>query len=183
MLQRPVNLVPDETAADGDPAAPLGLDEIFRRFGPSLIGRAARILGRREGADDLVQDVFLDAQRSLARIRNERALYAWLTVATVRLARHRLRVQKVRRFFRIDDMVDYRELIDRRASPDERTLLAEVYRVLERLPVAERLAWTQRHLEGEALDRVALLCGCSLATAKRRIAAAQAALDEEIGRE
>jgi RNA polymerase sigma-70 factor (ECF subfamily) len=92
-------------------------------------------------------------------------------------------MRKVRQFFRIDDAVDYRALIDRRASPDERALLSEVYQVLERLPIDHRLAWTERHLEGEALDQVALLCGCSLATAKRRIAAAQAALDKEIGRE
>lgn len=194
MLQRPVKLVIDKVPPDGatevpseptdaDADVPLGLDEIFLRFGPALIGRAARILGQREGADDLVQDVFLDAQRSLGRIRSARALYAWLSVATVRLARHRLRVQKVRRFFRLDDAVDYRQLIDRRASPDECALLAEVYQVLERLPIEQRLAWTERHLEGEALDQVARLCGCSLATAKRRIAAAQAALDKEIGRE
>jgi RNA polymerase sigma-70 factor (ECF subfamily) len=49
-----------------------------------------------------------------------------------------------------------------------------VYRALDRLGTAERLAWTLRHVEGERLDAVAQLCGCSLATAKRRIAAANA---------
>jgi RNA polymerase sigma-70 factor (ECF subfamily) len=38
------------------------------------------------------------------------------------------------------------------------------------------VAWLLRHVEGERLQDVALACGCSLATAKRRIASAQAAL-------
>ncbi len=56
-------------------------------------------------------------------------------------------------------------------------LLKRVYAILEELSVNERLAWTLRYVEREQLDDVARLCGCSLATAKRRIAAAQAAID------
>jgi RNA polymerase sigma-70 factor (ECF subfamily) len=48
-----------------------------------------------------------------------------------------------------------------------------IYRLLDELPANERLAWTLRHIEGEQVEAVASLCGCSLATAKRRIAAAQ----------
>jgi hypothetical protein len=33
-------------------------------------------------------------------------------------------------------------------------------------------------LEGEPLDAVAAACGCSLATAKRRVAAAKSVIDE-----
>jgi DNA-directed RNA polymerase specialized sigma24 family protein len=36
-------------------------------------------------------------------------------------------------------------------------------------------------LHGERLDRIAILCGCSLAAVKRRIAKAQAALARELG--
>jgi DNA-directed RNA polymerase specialized sigma24 family protein len=42
------------------------------------------------------------------------------------------------------------------------------------------LAWSLRHLEGERLEDVAERCGCSLATAKRWIATAQARLEKEI---
>jgi RNA polymerase sigma-70 factor (ECF subfamily) len=52
--------------------------------------------------------------------------------------------------------------------------------VLDRLPVNERLAWSLRHIEGEQLESVAVLCGCSLATAKRRIAAAQQAVERSL---
>jgi RNA polymerase sigma-70 factor (ECF subfamily) len=38
------------------------------------------------------------------------------------------------------------------------------------------VAWSVRHLEGETMERVAELCGCSLSTAKRRVQSAQDAL-------
>ena len=49
-------------------------------------------------------------------------------------------------------------------------MLEALYAALAALPVDERLAWTLRHVEGSTLEEVAVGCGCSLATAKRRIA-------------
>jgi RNA polymerase sigma-70 factor (ECF subfamily) len=46
--------------------------------------------------------------------------------------------------------------------------------------VEHRVAWTLRYVEGEKLERVAEHCGCSLATAKRRIAAAHAKIQSEL---
>jgi RNA polymerase sigma-70 factor (ECF subfamily) len=60
-------------------------------------------------------------------------------------------------------------------------LLTRMYRALDGLPVNQRLAWSLRHIEGERLETVALLCHCSLATAKRRIVAAQKVISEAVG--
>jgi RNA polymerase sigma-70 factor (ECF subfamily) len=76
--------------------------------------------------------------------------------------------------------IDYERLAAPGAAPDERALLQKVYQLLDAQPVRERLAWCLRHVEGEPLERVAELCGCSLATAKRRIAAVQARLDRAL---
>jgi RNA polymerase sigma-70 factor (ECF subfamily) len=40
------------------------------------------------------------------------------------------------------------------------------------MPADRRIAWMLRRVEGLALHEVASACSCSLATAKRRIAAA-----------
>jgi RNA polymerase sigma-70 factor (ECF subfamily) len=61
--------------------------------------------------------------------------------------------------------------------------LGRVYTLLEHLPVDARIAWTLRQVEGEQLEAVAAICGCSLATAKRRIGAVQAKIDEVLGHE
>jgi RNA polymerase sigma-70 factor (ECF subfamily) len=57
-----------------------------------------------------------------------------------------------------------------------RPLVALLYVALDRLPARERSAWVLRNLLDEPLDQVAELCDCSLATAKRRIAAADTVL-------
>ena len=165
-------------AARGD--APPALDELFRRYSGYVAAIGLRLLGRPDEVDDLVQDVFLAAHRGLAGLRAAEAVKGWLAAVTVRLARRRLRMRRLRGFVGLDDGPGRSalELADGSASPEQRALLARVYRVLDELPVALRLAWTLRQVEGEPLDSVATLCGCSLATAKRRITEAQRRIHE-----
>jgi RNA polymerase sigma-70 factor (ECF subfamily) len=157
------------------------MDEAFRRFGPVVGRKALRILGRRDEADDLVQDVFMAAHRRAAALREPQALLAWLLVTAVRLARRRLQTRRLRQFLHLDQAGPYEAIVDRATHPAERLLAARLYRALDRLPVEARLAWTLRRVDDEPIDRVAALCGCSVATAKRRIAAAETWLEKEVG--
>ena len=60
-------------------------------------------------------------------------------------------------------------------------MIALLYSVLDRLPAGPRAAWVLRYLLDEPLDDVAAICGCSLATAKRRIAVAERLLAPVLG--
>lgn len=160
--------------------APADLDGAFRAHARYVGYIALRILGRPDEVEDLVQDVFLDAHQRIASLRDPGALKGFLATLTVRKAVRHLKRRKVRRFFGFDEAFDYTQLADSGASPHERALVAEVYRVLDELPAEQRSAWVLRHVEGEKVERVAELCGCSLATVKRRIAAAQATLYGEL---
>ena len=166
---------------DGGDAPPADVEEAFVRYGRYVAYIGTRILGRPADVDDLVQDVFLEAQRRLHTVRDPDAIKSWLATIAVRKARRMLKRRKMRRFFGLDDGSDYTQVVDETCRPDQRVHIADLYRMLDELPVDQRLAWTLRHLEGESLQRVADLCDCSLATAKRRIAAAHAMLEEELG--
>jgi RNA polymerase sigma-70 factor (ECF subfamily) len=121
----------------------------------------------------------------MARLRDPAAAKAWLATVAVRVAGRKLRRRRLRALLRIEERgghaTRYEDLAAPGASPEERALLARVYAVLDAMPVPLRLAWTLRHVEGERLEAVAALTGCSLATAKRRIAAAQEILERELG--
>jgi RNA polymerase sigma-70 factor (ECF subfamily) len=158
----------------------IDLDEAFRMYSRLVASIGFRILGRRSEVDDLVQDVFVEAGKWADRIEDPAALKHWLMTVTVRAARHRLRKARFASMLGFGAPVSYEEIAGPGASPAERALLAEVYRVLDRVPVNERVAWTLRHVQGEPLAEVAELCGCSLATAKRRIAAAHEAIVEAL---
>jgi len=157
------------------------LDDVYRRYCRYVAAVVLRLDGRQIEVDDIVQDVFVEAARGVARLRDPDAIKGWLATITVRIVRARLRTRRLRRFLGLDAHPDYAGLVDPSASPLDKLLLRAVYRVLDELPVDDRLAFTLHHIEGEKLEAVARLCGCSCATAKRRIARAQRALEERLG--
>ena len=62
------------------------------------------------------------------------------------------------------------------ASADDRAAVVQLFGILDKLPANHRLAWSLRFLQGAELIEVAKSCGCSLATAKRWIHAANAVI-------
>jgi RNA polymerase sigma-70 factor (ECF subfamily) len=163
--------------------APLTLDAAFRAHAGFVASVALRVLGRPGEVDDLVQDVFLRVLPRLGALRDPAAVRAWLAVITARLARRRLRSRRWKIWLGVGGDHDYTQLADSAASPQERALLGELYRALDRLPAHQRLAWTLRHAEGLELAAVAEACDCSLATVKRWIGAAETALRKEVDHE
>ncbi|GAC1358908.1 MAG: sigma-70 family RNA polymerase sigma factor [Polyangiales bacterium] len=162
---------------EGQASAAPSLEALYRQHSAYVAGIAYRLLGRDGDVDDVVQDVFLSAWKGIGALRDPGALKGWLATVTVRIARRKLRMRRLKQVFRLDDEPQYENVPAPGASPDEKVLLSRVYSLLDGLPVDQRLAWTLRFVERQQLDDVARLCGCSLATAKRRISAAQAALD------
>jgi RNA polymerase sigma-70 factor, ECF subfamily len=170
---RPEDLPP------ADPKA--AVEEAFRRYAPLVASLGLRITALRDEIDDFVQEVFLRATRGIGALRHQGATKAWLVSITINVARQRLRVRKLRKMVGLGTTDnEHEELVDPALSPEDRLLLTRMYEALDKLPVNQRLAWSLRHIEGERLETVALLCGCSLATAKRRIVAAQKFITEAV---
>jgi RNA polymerase sigma-70 factor (ECF subfamily) len=151
--------------------------ELFRRHAPRLLPLLSRLLAVTADAEDALQETFVTAFRDLAQLRDAQAFGGWLRGIAVH---HAHRLFRRRRFWSVLGIdrshADARlaDLADPAAGPEVRAELAQLDRVLARLPARERLAWMLRYVEGCELAEVAASCGCSLATAKRRIAAAQA---------
>ncbi len=170
---------PLQIVAEGDGTS--FLDDVYRRYCRYVAAVVLRLEGRHGEVDDLVQEVFVEAARGIKALRAPEAIRGWLATIAVRVVRRRLRRRRVRRFLGLDPEADYANLIDPAASPLDRLLVRAVYRALDELPVADRLAFTLHHVEGEKLEAVARLCGCSCATAKRRIARALRAVVDRVG--
>ena len=154
--------------------------ELFRRYAPYVARIGLRLLGREADVDDLIQEVFMAAFKQRNQLREPGALKGWLATVAVRNARRQLKRRRMRSFVGLDDGPRGIELVDPDISPERKALLVRVYEVLDGLSVEERLAWTLRHVEGEKLEAVASRCGCSLATAKRRISAAHTKIQSEM---
>jgi RNA polymerase sigma-70 factor (ECF subfamily) len=158
-------------------------ETLYRRHAPAVLGLATRLLGRRSDAEDAVQDTFLVAFDTIRQLRDPKALQAWILRIAVSQVQRRFRKRRLLRRLGLDvgaDDATLESLLAAGAGPEVKADLGAVDRVLAKLAPRNRVAWMLRHVEGHRLDEVARLCGCSLATAKRRIAAADAQVHAEV---
>ncbi len=153
------------------------IEVLYAQYSAYVAAVASRILGRASEVDDVVQDVFTVAVRALKRRDNPQQVKGWFAKVTVRLCTRQLRVRRLWSMVDLAAEPSYDRLADPLAGADERQLVIEVYRALDKLPARERVPWTLRYVNGEGVSEVATLCGVSLATVKRRIARAHEKLN------
>jgi RNA polymerase sigma-70 factor, ECF subfamily len=152
-------------------------EALYRRYVKLVWTTALHLVGNRADAQDVVQDTFVEALRDLPGLRQHAALRPWLLRISVHQAHRRFRRRKLFRRLGLDRSIDdapLHELLHRGASAEQQLELRAVDRALQRASVGERLAWILRYVDGHSLEEVADACGCSLATAKRRLTSAQA---------
>lgn len=149
---------------------------LYRRHAGWLLGMTTRLLANHAEAEEVVQDAFVVAFEQMASLREPAAFRGWLGQIAVSLVGRRVRRRRLMRLCGLDrgaDDATLASLAAPGARPDQLAELAFVDRVLAGLPARLRLPWALRQVEGLELTEVAAMCGCSLATAKRRIAAVE----------
>jgi RNA polymerase sigma-70 factor (ECF subfamily) len=159
-------------------------EALYRRHVQYVHGLLCRLLGNQTDAEDAVQETFVIALDRLGQLRDAEAFRGWLAQIAVSRARRLFRKQKLLRFLGLNGNRDEETIacvVGPYASASVRVEMATLHQLLERLPADQRLAWSLRHVEGESLEEVAMHCDCSLATAKRRVAAAHTAIEAGLG--
>ncbi len=71
-----------ERAKDGDTAA---FDELVTKYSPKLYGLVYHMTSNHEDTNDLLQDIFAKAYRSLRRFRGRSAFYTWIYSISVNM--------------------------------------------------------------------------------------------------
>jgi RNA polymerase sigma-70 factor (ECF subfamily) len=156
----------------GDPQSK---ERLYLRHVDYVMGMSVRLLRSIDAGEDVVQDAFVIAFEQLATLRNAAAFRGWLASIAVSQARRRLSRWRLTRLLGLDTSLDEApldSLAREDTSAEVRSELAALDRALQALPVNHRIAWMLRYVEDEPLEAVAESCGCSLATVKRWIAAA-----------
>lgn len=144
---------------------------VYDRFSAQVNRWVWRLLGADPDLNDIVQQVFVRILRAGMRLRETDKLAAWVHTITVNTVHDELRRRQVRRFFSFDrSQVELHG--DFVHEVEVRDLLLRAKRVIEKLPPAERIAFMLHYVERQSASEIAALCGCSLSTAKRRLARA-----------
>lgn len=156
---------------------------IFERHAGYLEGVCLRLLRDRDEVRDALQDTFVDVLEQLPNLRAPERLRHWMTSIAVNKVHRRFRRRKLLRRLGLARAADgeVESLPARAELPQElRSELARLDRCLGELDAEVRACWVLRHVEGYRLEEVAELCGCSLASVKRRIGRADAHLQQVV---
>ena len=175
-VHNPVRETPDAAAVD--------FEGLFERYHEMVYGLVLRVLGNREEALDVSQEVFITIYRKLDGFRGECSLKTWIYRIALNLAANRCRWwNRLRRRGSVsldahlagDGVRRYSETVmsgDR--SPEQSLLLREeqdqIRCSLLRLPIQQRVAVVMRDIEGMSYEEIAGAMKVSLGTVKSRIA-------------
>jgi RNA polymerase sigma-70 factor (ECF subfamily) len=158
-------------------------EAFYRRYVPMVRATVRRLQGNSADAEDAVQDTFVTAFEIWQQLREPEHAKSWLMMIAVRKVQKRFRRRRLLRALGLDqttDDVTLEGLARPGLGSEARAELALLDAAMRVLAPDVRVAWMLRHVEGASLEEVASLCDCSLATAKRRIAAAQQTVSEHL---
>ncbi len=177
----------------GDESA---FDALVRRHSGRAYAIAYGLLGNREDAEEVAQDVFIRVYRALDKFRGDSEFSTWMYRIATNLAKNKYRWNKSRGSKVTDSLqapIDgtdgndalYREVSDDRMTPDEALQVAELERrtreEMEKLPDVYREALMLRNVKGLSYEEIAELLGCKIGTVKSRINRAREELRIKLG--
>jgi RNA polymerase sigma-70 factor (ECF subfamily) len=175
-----------ERCVAGDEAACADLVAVHQR---TVFNLAFHLLGDRDEALDLSQEVFLRVFRTLSRFRGQSALRTWIYRIVVNQARNRQRWWRRRRRADLISLDDHltrcgeieatNEVLPDRLLASKETA-ARIWAAMEHLPFDQRTALVLREVDGLRYEEIAFSLDVAVGTVKSRLTRARQALREEL---
>ncbi len=174
-----------ERARQGDRGA---FRELVERHQNDVFYLALGLLRNREDAEDVVQDVFIRAYKSLRRFRGDSGLGTWLYRVTLNACRDH---QRKGRFMKLQQSLGLvpepeSRWVEERPDADPERLTAagrlreDLARALERLSPAERDTFVLRHFNQLSTRETAAVTGRAEGTVKNLLFRALRKLRREL---
>ena len=148
---------------------PGAVQELVNSYGDRLLRSAFSLCGNETDAQDIVQETFLQAIRSVHRFQGRSSIYTWLHAILLNLTRH---YHRDRKRIVYDD-----ELADREASPtddhpsqmDTGTASSALWQALRQLSAAHQEVIVLRYYENMKIHEIATHLAISKGTVKSRL--------------
>lgn len=166
-------------AQQGDPAA---FEALVQQHAPYVYNLALRMLNDPHEAEDMAQETFLRAWRSLPKFRRQAQFSTWLYRIVTNLCYNRL--PRLKKEFDALDPDEEIELPTHHPSTLATLLSAEladhIHQAIDALPDSYRLLITLRHLQGLSYADIATTTRLPLGTVKTGIYRARQRLKEAL---
>lgn len=185
--QRDLALV--ERVLAGDTAA---FDRLVRHYERAAVGSAYRILGNRDDAQEVAQEAFLRAYRSLDRLKEPSRFGPWLMRIVCNLSLNARRSRASATKVGLDEQqlgdelsVDRLDAVSRPVAPDRsaegKELQQALNEALESLPDKQRMSLVLFAMEGWAQKDIAELLECTVENVKWNVFQARKRLRDRLG--
>ena len=175
-----------ERCRAGDDAACAELVSIHQRMVFTL---GLHLLGDRDEALDLSQEVFLRVFRTLSSFRGQSALRTWIYRIVINQARNRQRWWRRRHRSSQVSLDDHLQQCGEMESKDDvlpdrllasKETATRIWQALDRLPFDQRTALILREVDGLRYEEIAFSLGIAVGTVKSRLTRARHALRAEL---
>src|SRR5262249_27854052 len=134
----------------------------------SIYSLALRLCGNHHDAEDLSQEVFLNAYRALDGFRGDSSLHTWLRRIMVNSFVNHNRKQKLPRATDITEGEGF-PIAGSDRTAFNNVMVQQVLQYLEEFPARQRLMFVMKHQEGLTYEEVADCCGPNLGTLKQTV--------------
>src|SRR5512140_760318 len=166
-------------AQRGDRAA---FEELVRQYDQAVLRLALHLTGSEADAQDIYQDAFLKAYRSLGNFRFECSFYTWIYRIVTNLCLDHLRKKQVRKedapvtvdkegeeYSLIDQVADERAGANPEHDLMRRELGKRIGAALEKLSGRERMVFELKHYQGLKLRTIGEMLNTTEDTAKNTL--------------
>ena len=176
-------------ALDGELSS---FEKLVSRYQNKILGYSARMLNDHEEAEDVAQEVFIKAYRSLDSFRGDSSFSTWIYRIATNLCIDRMRSKKRRpqQAYSLDEPIDKeedkggREIADYSGEPgraiEREELRRRVREVMAEMPEKMRTILVMCDMQGMAYEDIAKVLDCPIGTVKSRLFHARADLGRRL---
>lgn len=166
-------------AQQGNRAA---FEELIRQYDQAVLRLALHLTGSPDDAQDIYQEAFLKAYRSVVNFRFECSFYTWLYRIVTNLCLDHLRKKQVRKeeptvvsdsegeqFDLLDQVPDVRAAHNPERDLLRREIAGKISSALAKLSVRERMVFELKHYQGLKLRTIGEILNTTEETAKNTL--------------
>jgi RNA polymerase sigma-70 factor (ECF subfamily) len=169
-----------EACRRGDRGA---METVFRAHAEGLARLLTRIVGPSAEVEDLLQETFVAAIGAFRTFRGEASIKTWLYRIAIHVAHQDLRRPRHRREVELPDADAVAREPNEATSAEAREVAARLYRHLDTLDAAKRIALVLYAIEGHSVDEIAALTATTKSATRSRIFWARRALLRRLRRD